>query len=173
MSKIEELKNSNQLAFNEIFNEYHAMVYNYILKRTGSKYYAEEVTQLVFIRLWKYRLGLSLEISLDFQLLRIAKTTLIDYLRKAECNRKRQEKLMGHKLKGVQTEFINPFELKETHSKLENLVNTLPPVRQQVFKMSRFNQLSNREISERLSITTKTVENHIHLALKFLKGHFI
>ena len=172
MSRIEQLKSSNQLAFNEIFQEYHAMIYNYILKRTTSKYYAEEVTQLVFIRLWKYRKGLSTEVDLDFQLLRIAKTTLIDYLRKAASNRRRQEKLNGQAFEPAQTEFFNPIELKEAHTKLKNLVNNLPPVRKQVFEMSRFNQLSNREISERLSITTKTVENHIYLALKFLKGYF-
>jgi len=174
MSRIEQLKNSDQLAFNEVFEDYHAMVYNYILKRTSSKYYAEEVTQLIFIKLWKYRKRLSSEVSLDFQLLRITKTTLIDYLRKAENNKKphaiaaaNQEPYHGH------NEVINTIELKETHTKLEKLVNSLPPVRKQVFEMSRYNNLSHREISEKLSIAPKTVENHINLALKFLRTYFV
>lgn len=173
MSCIERLKNSDQLVFDEVFMEYHPMVYNYILKRTASKYYAEEVTQLIFIKLWNCRKKLSSEISLDFQLLRIAKTTLIDFLRKAENNTKPQSlanqelSLHGH------NEIINSIELKETNSKLEKLVNSLPPVRRQVFEMSRFNNLSHREISEKLSITPKTVENHINLALKFLRAYFV
>lgn len=170
---IEQLKNSDQLVFNEVFMEYHGMVYNYILKRTSSKYYAEEVTQLIFIKLWKYRKKLSSEVSLDFQLLRITKTTLIDYLRKAEFTQRKHAFPQEEFSMPAENEIINKLELKETHNKLERLVNSLPPVRKQVFELSRFNNLTHREISEKLSIAPKTVENHINLALKFLRTFFI
>lgn len=160
------------MAFNDVFRDYHAMVYNYILKRTSSKYYAEEVTQLIFIKLWRYRGKLSSDVSLDFQLLRITKTTLIDYLRKSEITNKPTALVVGELPPEEHNDIMNAIELKETHNKLEKLVNCLPPMRKQVFEMSRFNNLSHREISEKLSIAPKTVENHINLALKFLRTFF-
>lgn len=41
---------------------------------------------------------------------------------------------------------------------IDKLISPLPPRQQEVFKMSREQQLSNREIAERLSITEKAVE---------------
>jgi DNA-directed RNA polymerase specialized sigma24 family protein len=43
-------------------------------------------------------------------------------------------------------------------------------VRRQIFLMSRMEHLSYNEIAQRLSISPKTVENHIGLALRFLRG---
>jgi RNA polymerase sigma-70 factor (ECF subfamily) len=58
-------------------------------------------------------------------------------------------------------------------AELQNLINKLiailTPRQQEIFKMSRSMHLSNREIAERLSISEKTVENHINGALKFLR----
>jgi RNA polymerase sigma-70 factor (ECF subfamily) len=46
----------------------------------------------------------------------------------------------------------------------------MPPMRRQVFMMSRMEHLSYSEIAERLAISPRTVENHIILALKYLRG---
>lgn len=173
MSCIEKLKNSDQDAFNEIFRDYHKMLYRYILKRTSSAYYAEEVTQLVFIKLWNYRSKLSLGLTIEVQLFRIAKTTLIDYLRKMEISNKAAFSLQGQHLPEAQDDISNAIALKETNNKIKTLITSLPPVRKQVFEMSRFNNLTHREISERLCIAPKTVENHINMALKYLRAFFI
>jgi len=63
---------------------------------------------------------------------------------------------------------------EELHAKdlriyIERLVNELPPRQKEVFYLSRHEQLSYKEIAERLDITPKTVERHINEALKYLK----
>jgi len=45
----------------------------------------------------------------------------------------------------------------------------LPPRQQEVFRLSRDEELSYREIAERLQISERTVEHHISDALKFLR----
>jgi RNA polymerase sigma-70 factor (ECF subfamily) len=45
----------------------------------------------------------------------------------------------------------------------------MPPQRKQIFKMSRKEGLSNEEISKRLNISKRTVENHITQALANLR----
>lgn len=49
------------------------------------------------------------------------------------------------------------------------VVESLPDKCQMVFKLSRNEQLSHKEIAEQLGISTKTVENHITNALKVLR----
>jgi len=48
-------------------------------------------------------------------------------------------------------------------------IEELPEQCQQVFKLSRFNNLSHNEISAQLSISPKTIETHISKALKYLR----
>ena len=44
----------------------------------------------------------------------------------------------------------------------------MPPHRQLIFRMSRCEHLSNREIAERLGLSVRSVDKHIELALKDL-----
>ncbi len=52
---------------------------------------------------------------------------------------------------------------------LANWTSELPPKCQQIFKMSRIDALSNKEIAELLEISTKTVENQMTKALNFFR----
>ena len=52
---------------------------------------------------------------------------------------------------------------------IESLISMLPPRQQEVFRLSRNEELSYREIAEKLQISERTVEHHISDALKFLR----
>jgi RNA polymerase sigma-70 factor (ECF subfamily) len=49
-------------------------------------------------------------------------------------------------------------------------VETLPPRAREVFTLSRNEQLTNREIAERLALSPKTVEMHLTRALVSLRS---
>jgi len=82
LNTVYQIRSGNELVFQQVFNEYHGKLYFYILKKTNSEYMAEEVVQLSFIKLWNTRENLNEEFSISTQLFRIAKTTLIDLVRK-------------------------------------------------------------------------------------------
>lgn len=52
---------------------------------------------------------------------------------------------------------------------LEKAISELPEQRQQIFRMSRFEQLKHKEIANKLNISPKTVETQIYRTLKFLR----
>ena len=58
---------------------------------------------------------------------------------------------------------------KELVTQINAVVKTLPKKCRIVYSLSRNKQLSHKEISEKLNISTKTVENHIGFALKTLR----
>jgi RNA polymerase sigma-70 factor (ECF subfamily) len=154
-----------------VFNEYHEKLYYYILKKTNSEYLAEEVVQLSFIKLWNTRENLNEEFSISTQLFRISKTTLIDLVRKNNSIESLAKKVEGLQSDISTNDTLGKIDAKELSNKLEKALENLPPIRQKVFRMSRLEEKSYHEIASELSISTKTVENHISMAIKQLRPY--
>ena len=168
---IKELKAGDEFYFKRVFDQYHQKLYFFILYKTRSEYIAEEVVQLTFTKLWQCRQTLKEEYTISTQLFRIATTILIDYLRKYNNKDAVTARLdVVNMEKGIDstTEKMIGAELQK---RISEAVNDMPPVRKQVFEMSREHGMSYREIAETLSVSSKTVETHIYKALKQIKKH--
>lgn len=172
MNTVVFLQNGNTIVFEEVFHEYNEKLYFYFCGKTKSDYLAREIVQLTFIKLWRYRTGLSLEIPLSKQIFRIAKTTMIDVLRKHSVvsNLKRNYILQSPADSSLSNETMDKIDEGDLKAVIHSAVKVMPSVRRQVFEMSRFNGMSNKEIASELSVSTKTVENHITQAIKHLRN---
>ena len=171
MLSVRELKDGDEFYFRKVFDQYHQKLYFFILYKTKSEYIAEEVVQMAFTKLWKCRHTLQEEYAISTQLFRIANTILIDFLRKYNNKDAVTARLDVVNIeKGVDStnEKMSGAELQK---RIADAVNDLPPVRKQVFEMSREQGMSYREIAETLSVSSKTVEAHIYKALKQIKKH--
>jgi RNA polymerase sigma-70 factor (ECF subfamily) len=167
---IDEIKSGSEHSFTEVFNEFYTRVYRFFLKKTRSPEYARELVQLTFIKLWQFRHTLSEEYSLDIQLFNIAGTTLIDFLRQQNSQRKMLSKLAVRTAQEeVSAERSSGNDFEEADY-LHSLTRTLPPVRKKVFILSRVHGQSYKEIAEQLSISSKTVEDHMVKALRHLRS---
>jgi len=165
--QITALKSGNREYFNVIYAQFHTKLYHYIFSRTQSAYLAQEVVQLTFIRLWENRTGLADELTIDIQLFRIAKTILIDQLRKDKVRLKYSESVSSTASYSYEDNQIADRDtIRLIFKKLENL----PVMRKKVFTLSRIQGLSYKQIAEQLSISPKTVENHISKAIKQLRN---
>lgn len=164
MEYIAELTSGCLQTFQEVYRLYNQKLYAYILKKTNSEYMAEEVVQLTFIRLWEKRRNLSAEYGLSAQIFKMAGTILIDQLRKEAISQKH--------LSIVETERAQPAAPDLDLEILEQAIEQMAPVRKKVFKLSKLDGYSYKEIAELLSISPKTVENHMAKALKQLRAAF-
>lgn len=63
----------------------------------------------------------------------------------------------------------NYLQFEELRSKIEEAINNLPPEIVETFRLSRFEELSYREIADRQGISIKTVEARISKALRILR----
>ena len=83
--------------------------------------------------------------------------------------------MVNDELENFQTIDSNPtadetIQHKELVNQIDTWINELPPACRRVFLMSRKEELSHKEIAGLLDISTKTVENQITKALKYLRS---
>lgn len=169
---LSKIKEGDNRAFNEVFYLYSNKLYRFLFDKTNSTYLANEITQLTFIKLWRYRENLNLEVKLSTQIFQIAKTLMIDELRREGRAKEHLEKFkVAENIFNIpMTSGYDAMDEKDTQQLINQAVERLPPVRQKVFKLSREEDLSHKEIAETLSISVKTVDKHIQLALRYIRG---
>lgn len=159
------LKEGNQIVYEKVYDMWHLKVYAYFLNKTRSEYMAEEMVQLTFIKLWNFKQTLNDTIPLEAQLFTIARTTMLDFLKK-HANQQRLNDAAIPEMERI----AEPLWEFDFENRVNTSINTLPPMRRQVFLLNRFEGFSNRQIAEKLAISPRTVEKHMSLALRQLKS---
>lgn len=153
--------------FETIYNLYWEKVYAVCYNNIREIEPAREMVQDIFKSLWERRLELELE-NVNNYLIRSAKFKTFEYIR----NKINQQKHICIKYQDCShssnctEERVLFNNLKE---KVNILVDTLPCQCKRVYKMSREQGLSNKEIASALLITERAVEYHITKALGVLR----
>ena len=166
MKYVEDIKDGNKRVFEEVYYKYHERFYFYVLKRTASEELAEEVVQMNFIKIWEKRTSLSEDFPIEVQIARVSLFTLIDMLRKKAAERKVLTIIKQNADAAINHD---PVVGKQLIQKVTETIENLPPECRKVFILSREEGLTYLEISNRLSISPKTVENQISKALKAVR----
>ncbi|WP_276483052.1 RNA polymerase sigma factor [Paraflavitalea pollutisoli] len=169
MTLITDIKKGDQVAFQAVYDVFHAKLFHYFLKRIRTEEWAKELTQQVFIKLWQSRHTLTEAHTVDAQLFTIANSIYIDYLRKQAVERRYHCELDDN-LDEHSTLVYHSHQDYETADYLHAVSEDLPPVRKNVFILKVDKGYSNKEIAEKLSVSIKTVEDHYSKALKHVRS---
>jgi RNA polymerase sigma-70 factor (ECF subfamily) len=162
------IKQGDIRAFDEFYKRNWRGLYQAACRSTGSSDDAKDLVQTVFISLWNCRFTLCPDQYNSSYLLRALKNNIIN-LYKKDAIRKRGVDVLSQLSSG--NEFTNEDDLiaKELSNTIEGRIKELPGKMQQVFVLSRQQNLSISEISEMLNIAPRTVKNQISNALKILR----
>ena len=160
---IEELTEGNQEAFRIIFKAAYPQVRAFSLGLLKNDADADDIAQLVFIKLWTKRAILAQVRNFDTYLYTITKNTVLNHIASRKA-------LMIDitDIPNVSTDNVSPLDQIEAGDMqliIDMVVENMPPQRQAVYRMSREEGLSNDQIAETLGLQKKTVENHLNLAL--------
>lgn len=161
------LKKQELGAFEEIYLRYWKKLYSAAYKRVQSREVSEELVQDIFTSLWINRQALNIEI-LSAYLHSAIKYKVINYLEKEMSRRHYKESQMIAAIP-VENSTEEAVLLNELNRALEIEIQKLPPKRQQIFKLSRQEHLSIKQVASHLGISEKTAENQLGKALKMLK----
>lgn len=167
MDYILPLKEGDYAVFTDLYELYHLKVFRFFLKRVTLHDVAEDLTQQCFIRLWTFRHTLSENHSIEKQIFVMAHSLLVNHIEKVISEKKLQKKYLEVvALNPLNVDNSNFFEKKD---QLHKAIATLPYIRKKVVLLKIQQGYTNKEIAQELSISVKTVENHITKAIHSLK----
>ena len=165
---VECLKKDDFIAFDTLFHKYSASLYAFALSITRDSFAAEEVTQLVFLKVWEKREQIKEHLSFKSFLFSVAYHETISWLRKEKSEKMRIGEFV--RISGFQTsETEQTVEFRNIEGLANELIQEMPEKRKEIFILSREQGFSNKEIAEKLGISIKTVENQMTSALKYLR----
>lgn len=155
-------------AFDKIYNRYWRPLFNVAYGLLQNETICQDIVQDIFVSLWinRYRSTIS---NLENYLFRSAKLKVFQHLRNGKVTHRHLEKI---KVISFINETEDRLNFHEVEEHLNNGMDKLPSKCREVFYLSRFEQLSNKEIASQLNISIKTVEGHVTYALRHFKAYF-
>ena len=163
-----KLAEGDLVAYRFLFDRYFPDLCNFLNIYLHSKEFSQEVALEIFEFVWEKRETLQIRATFRSFLFSSAKNRAISHYR-------REHRVVFTSLdiedSRLSEEIVSPhyMEDKELRELIEAAIEKLPEQSRKIYIMAREENLSHKEIAERLGITPKTVENHVGIALKKLR----
>ena len=173
ISLLYELKKGNREAFNGVFRYYYPRMMASMVEQKA----AEDIVQDVFLYVWENREKLYVSDGFHSYLFQSAYTRCLDYFKKNLSIEKYHSHTYEKYLEDYQdllkgdNPVIEELSVKDFYRHLYELLEHLPVQRREVFILTYIKGLTTKEVAEQTRMPQRTVESHLYLALRFLKGH--
>lgn len=168
---VEAWQNGGDWAFEHIYKRYAPRLLAHAMHKTDDRESSEELVQDTFMVFFKQRYRSANIQSLPAYLNTVLKNKILDHYRRESVLKKYE--VFATKLVVEPVYDETQVETKELSDLLSLNINKLPRQCKKVFKLSREEQLSNKEIARELNISENTVEQHMRKALRLLRNSLI
>jgi RNA polymerase sigma-70 factor (ECF subfamily) len=157
-------------AFETLYKSYHRYLLGVARLYVSSDEIAEDLVQDLFVKLWEQPSLLTANISLRGFLYRSIHNSCINYILRKQSKYSSLDLTTREKLKELLK--ANPEDQPETKfmtaemdSAIKKAIKDLPPECCKIFLLSREEELSYKEIAQKLNISENTVKVQIYKAL--------
>ena len=161
-----EFKSGNPRAFDKIFNNHYQNMCRFAYSIVHDEDTAHSLVQQVFVNLWENRESSGHIESLIPYLTTMVRNLCINFVKREKRNVNLDE--LPPEARSNNTTGSEYFFL-EFEEQFINALSLLPERCKLAFEMSRFDNLTNKEIALKMDITAKGVEALIGRALKSLR----
>lgn len=162
----ERLRSGDAAALTGIYQKYWEPLFMAAFNILKDKAACEDIIQEIFIKLWNKRSEIEISVSLKAYLYASTRYEVYRQIRSGAI----RESIFDDLYERLHSpSFYGSLEHKELLAQISSIVDTLPEKCKEVYKLSREEHLSHKEIASLLNISTKTVENHLTKALRLLR----
>lgn len=156
----------NNKNFREIYDSHFEPVCRFLNYYTRDISVIEEVVQDVFVKLWEDRETLDIQYIKTY-IYNAARNKILNELRDAKNRNVLLENWAKREFENQQAE--DCVDMNEFLQLLQSSVETLPATCQEIFRMSREQNMSYKDIALARDISVKTVEAQMGIALKRIR----
>jgi RNA polymerase sigma-70 factor (ECF subfamily) len=159
-------------AFEALYFRYFRPLTAYAFKKLQDEYVVTELVQDVFIDIRKKRETLDMEREVAGLLYAMLRNKALHELRARLIQSKHIEEFTQLHKNDIADVVTDELYARQMEEKMLQAVNKLSPQCKNAFTLSRYEQLSYKEIAEKMCISVNTVEKHIGKALQHLRQEF-
>ena len=168
-SLFELMRQGDLDAFSVLFERYNNQLLDYGFRLTHSKEDVADMLQEIFVSLWNRRREITFSHSVKAWLYQAVRFQAAKYIHQ----RVRKRALLEELVKLIPaTEAVLPdstLQHKQLDNAIREVIDHMPARMKEVFVLSREQQLSHREIGNRLNIAESTVKKTVQNALRFIR----
>lgn len=161
------IKQGDQIAFRHLFYQYADSLERFITYYIHDREKSQDLVLDIFTYIWENRQNFEIKLILKAYLFQAARNKSFTYIRDKKIPVYLEE-MEGMEI--VQN-YDSELELQELHHLIEEAVSLLLDKCREIFRKSREENLTNKEIAGQLHISEKTVEGQITIALKKIRIH--
>lgn len=166
---LQQIAYDDRTAFTVLYRRYWEQLFVTASKALRGKEEAADVIQDVFLSFWNRRHELNLQGSLAAYLHTSVRYKCIHYIEKNITRRDYLLLLTDVEIKSGGIDAESNLDLIQIQQTINKTVAKMPPKMQEVYKLSREEYLSNKEIAEYMHISVDTVKKHIQHALHLIR----
>ncbi len=171
------LQKGDENSFRFVYDQNQKTVINICYRFVGDRETAEDLTQDVFIEVFRSVKHFRKDAKLSTWIYRIATSKSIDYIRSRKSKKRFAFLTSINDDEKIRNSLPAPGNLnpekkltdKETKEILFKTINSLPENQRIAFTLSKYDELSYKEIAEIMETTLASVESLIHRAKKNLE----
>lgn len=166
---VTKIKNGNQNAFKQLFEEYQHLVFNISYRMSGNREEAEDITQDVFIKIFNSVGKFRGDAKLSSWIYRIAVNTCLKRERRKKLENwisleflfQEKEQLQPVSLEALPDQQI---EIAEKEQIVQQAIQSLPERQKTALILHRYENLSYKQIAAIMEISLSAVESLLHRA---------
>ncbi|MDR1097718.1 MAG: RNA polymerase sigma-70 factor [Tannerella sp.] len=162
---IAAIKKDDYAGYNNLFTRYYSRLCRYVYGMLENREDAEDVVQELFLNLWNNRKRIEITENVSGYLFKMAKNLSLNHIRSAKNYRNMVD---SQSVSEVYYE-ESLLEFDEFRIALYDCIERLPERSREVFLLHRVKKLKQKEISEKLTVSVKTIKNQIWMSLQKLK----
>ncbi|MBN1117892.1 MAG: RNA polymerase sigma-70 factor [Bacteroidales bacterium] len=160
------------IEFEQIYHKSFNVLCNKAYRMTNDVNAAKDIVQNVFLRFWNMKDTLIINTKPEAYLYRAVVNETLNYLdKKKRLTIIQDDKEAVNIASGQTTE--EEIHFSELQQKVNTLLAQLPPKCRRVFLLSRFENMTYKEIAGFLNISENTVDNHIKKALALFRNELL
>jgi RNA polymerase sigma-70 factor (ECF subfamily) len=172
---VSKIISGDERAFEYIKNEWNLRLNIFARSYVRSDDVSKDLVQDTYIKFWEARSVVNNETMIGPYLFTILKNKCLDYLKHKIIEQKYNDVASESyywkaNIYALEDKSINIIAEEQIQKALFNAIKKLPQPRKDIFIMSRFREMKNAEIANRMSLSVKTIEYHITKAMSFLRN---
>jgi RNA polymerase sigma-70 factor (ECF subfamily) len=165
-----KLAEGEQHVFKLIYDRYNKKVYTVVVKMLQSDMLAEELTQEVFLKLWKLQQHFSSFGHLEAWLRTTARNLSLNAFRRILLEKKADKELtINYREDHNDTE--ETVLLNDARGILDDAIAQLPTQQREVYKLCQVEGMKYEEAAIKLNISINTVKTHMKRAVPSVRGY--